>query len=188
MENFKLETRIELFKEVFSYLTQGEKEEQLFEMVACANSWDGSLEEYRTYSMDELDDFLCGLTPSDVLNAVDKDFNLNDDYFKDTIYGLESLCDYDVRELILDNSDEIIETVLSDERICSQVDWLGDDLAETIACDTFDFSAGDKVMVESCLDGSVETVIKPVFNESEDEIFYQLSDGSKYPSDELSRV
>lgn len=138
MENFKLETRIELFKEVFSYLTQGEKEEQLFEMVACANSWDGSLEEYKTYSMD--------------------------------------------------NSDEIIETVLSDDHICSQVDWLGDDLAENIANDNFDFSAGDKVMVESCSDGSVETVIKPVFNESEDEIFYQLSEGSEYPSDELSLI
>lgn len=188
MENFKLETRIELFKEVFSYLTQGEKEEQLFELVAYANSWDGSLEEYRVHSMDELDDLLYDLTPSDVLNAVDKDFNLNDNYFRGTIFGLESLSEYDVRELLLENSDEIIETVLSDDYICSQVDWLGDDLAESIANDNFDFSAGDKVMVESCSDGSVETVIKPVFNESEDEIFYQLSDGSKYPSDELSLV
>lgn len=188
MENFNLETRIELFKEVFDYLTLGEKEEQLFEMVACANSWDGSLEEYRIYSMSELDDLLYALTPSEVLNAVDKDFNLNDDYFRETIWGLESLSEYDVRKLILENSAEIIETVLSDDPIYSKVDWLGDDLAESIANDNFDFSAGDKVMVESCSDGSVETVIKPVFNESEDEIFYQLSDGSEYPSNELSLV
>lgn len=49
--------------------------------------------EDRIEDMDSLDDLLSGLTPSEVINAIDSDFSLTDDYFKDGIYGITSGCD-----------------------------------------------------------------------------------------------
>lgn len=78
--------------------------------------------EERIYSMDEIDDLLCGLKPSEVLNAVGEDFNLNDKYFKENIYGLES-SDYpeddwidkeEIAKYVDDNDDYLYCTALKE--------------------------------------------------------------------------
>ena len=68
-----------------------EADDELFiEMVNEVNSWNGAFDEARAYSMDELDEILCGLSPTEVIEALGDDFNINDDFFYDTIWGLES--------------------------------------------------------------------------------------------------
>ena len=68
--------------------------------------------------MDSLDDLLFGRTATEILNEVDRDFNVRDDYFRFTIYGMESFSDpYDVVD-VDDLADYIIkneETLYSDE-------------------------------------------------------------------------
>lgn len=71
--------------------------------------------------MDCLDDLLCGRTATEILNEVDRNFNIADDYFCFTVYGYESFNDpYEVVDVgaladyILDNeetlgSDELVE-------------------------------------------------------------------------------
>lgn len=86
---------------------------------------DRHLYEGRFYSMLDLDEVLCGKSPSEVISALSSNFNINDYYFIDTIYGLESTSDIlfkidenalaeyliehgDVAEILRDNEDEII--------------------------------------------------------------------------------
>lgn len=71
--------------------------------------------------MDYLDDCFCGMRATEILECLDRDFDVRDDYFRNTIYGIESFSDpYDVVDVdylvdyILDNeetldSDELVE-------------------------------------------------------------------------------
>lgn len=82
-------------------------DDELLQVVSEVNSWDDSLEEYRFYYMDELDEIYCGVKPTEVLEKLADDFNVNDDGFKETIYGLESCSQTDIVEDIRHNADEI---------------------------------------------------------------------------------
>ena len=83
------------------------------DIVAQANSWDGSLEELAVYSMYEFDEIIeCrDLSPTELICKVQYgDFNPNDDYF--TFDGLDNLVsyrEYEYEELIRDNIEEIVE-------------------------------------------------------------------------------
>ena len=87
-----------------------------------ANSY---MEDY-IYSMSEFDDLMCDNTPTQILESVSSDFSINDEYFRDTMYGLESgnsienlmqvdlddLAEYliengDVNDILADNEDTI---------------------------------------------------------------------------------
>lgn len=58
------------------------------------DSWNGFADGFRCYPMYELDDLFCDCKVSDFLQKVDTDnFNLSDDFFIDTIYGLQSTDD-----------------------------------------------------------------------------------------------
>ena len=64
----------------------------------------------------DIDDLLCNQKPSEVVNALHRDYNINDDYAVFTIYGLNSFSylgdenspiDYDeIVNYILDNEDD----------------------------------------------------------------------------------
>lgn len=95
-----------------------------WELVSVYNEYCEAINNYeeRIYPMDEIDDLLCGLKPSEVLNAVSDDFHLNDKYFKDSIYGLES-SDYpeddwidkeEIAEYVDDNDDYLYCTALKE--------------------------------------------------------------------------
>lgn len=81
------------------------------------------------YFMDELDDYLYGMKPLDILNRVDKDFNTRCDYFRDGIYGIESfdyvgdvmyldtLIDYIVENHFSGDDDELKKLLGDDDEI-----------------------------------------------------------------------
>jgi hypothetical protein len=57
------------------------------------DSWDGFLGDDRCYSMDEIDEILGDIKPSELLNMVSSDFDFNDDYFYFNGYGNLKSCD-----------------------------------------------------------------------------------------------
>ena len=70
--------------------------------------------------MDFLDDFFCDMGATEILEHIDRDFDVRDNYFRSTIYGYESFNDpYEVVDVgaladyILDNE----ETLSSDELV-----------------------------------------------------------------------
>ena len=63
------------------------------DMIDELDSWDGFADGYKVYSMDELDELFYDCKVSEFLSKLADGFDLNDDYFADTIYGLESIAD-----------------------------------------------------------------------------------------------
>ena len=104
-------TRAMIVEKMENYLRDNIEEAR--DIVAQANSWDGSLEELAVYSMYEFDEIIeCrDLSPTELICKVQYgDFNPNDDYF--TFDGLDNLVsykDYEYEELIRDNIPEIVE-------------------------------------------------------------------------------
>lgn len=85
--------------------------DDLIYIVRQVNSWNGSLEEYNFYDMDELDDLFCGVKLTDFLSKLAPNFNSGDDGFRDTIYGIESCSMQDVVDDIKDNVEEVAEAI-----------------------------------------------------------------------------
>ena len=72
-----------------------ESDDLYVDMVNELDSWNGYSDGFRAYNMADLDDLFCGASASNLLKAVNgNNFNLNDDYFADTIYGLESIATF----------------------------------------------------------------------------------------------
>ena len=72
--------------------------DEIFDQISDDNFWDileeldsynGCLDCDRWYSMDELDEALYGMTPTDILSEC-KDIDVYDEYFRCGIYGWES--------------------------------------------------------------------------------------------------
>ena len=57
------------------------------------DSYNGFMNDTRCYPMWELDELLGETKPSEVLRQATQDFNINDDYFYFSVYGLESTDD-----------------------------------------------------------------------------------------------
>lgn len=75
--------------------------------VDCVNeldSWNGYADGFRGYPMYELNDLFYGVSVGDFLDKLASGFNHNDEYFIDSIYGLDS-CN-DLAEHYRDNVDE----------------------------------------------------------------------------------
>lgn len=85
--------------------------DDLISIIRQVNSWNGSLEEYNFYDMDELDDLFCGVKLTDFLSKLAPNFNHGDDGFRDTIYGIESCSMQDVVDDIKDNIEEVAEAI-----------------------------------------------------------------------------
>ena len=84
-------------------------------IVCVWNEYCDSVKYYddRIYFMGDLDDLFYGCSASDLLRALDSDFSLNDDYFRETIYGLSSfdcVLDYidldDLADYIVENDED----------------------------------------------------------------------------------
>lgn len=87
-------------------------DDELIQIVSEVNSWDGSLEEYAFYDMDSLDEFFRGVKPTELLSKLADDFDINDEGYKDTMYGLESCSKDDIVEEIKNNAEEIAEQIV----------------------------------------------------------------------------
>lgn len=83
----------------------------LISIVRQVNSWNGSLEEYNFYDMDELDELFCGVKLADFLSKLAPNFNHGDEGFRDTVYGIESCSVQDVVDEIKDNIEEVAEAI-----------------------------------------------------------------------------
>ena len=101
----------EIVEKMESYLRDNVEEAR--DIVAQANSWDGSLEELAVYSMDEFDNIIgcLDLSPTELIDKVQYgDFTTNNDYFKfDSLENLVSYSEYEYEELIRENIAEIVE-------------------------------------------------------------------------------
>ena len=101
----------EIVEKMESYLRDNTEEAR--DIVAQANSWDGSLEDLAVYDMSEFDDIIeaIDLSPTELICKVQYgDFNPNDDYFAfDSLENLVSYEEYEYEELIRDNIPEIVE-------------------------------------------------------------------------------
>ena len=91
----------------------------ILQVVSEINSWDGSLEDYRFYWMDDLNELFYGVKPTEFLSKLADDFDLRADGFRDTIYGLESCDIEDVIDDIKNNIEEVAETISENiDNIC----------------------------------------------------------------------
>ena len=74
----------------------------------------GFADGFRCYDMCDLDDFYYYKKASELISDLTEDFNINDNYFYFSIYGLES-CD-DKYEFYTDHtdSDEVLDNVLNE--------------------------------------------------------------------------
>lgn len=119
-----------------------ENDDELFVgMVNELDSWNGFADGFRCYPMDELDDLFYGCSLTEFLDKLTGDFNIRDNYFVDTIYGLEST-DYvedvyrdNVRESylleeIIDESDHIYINDSDFEEIIEQIKELDEEELE----------------------------------------------------------
>lgn len=89
-----------------------EEDDVFVEAVKELSSWDGFVEE-ECFPMDELDDLYGHMNLGDFLNHITSDFNHNDNYFYETIYGLES-CD--------DEADHYRDCVTNEEVLNKLID------------------------------------------------------------------
>ena len=85
--------------------------EQLRKMVQEVNSWDGSLEEFEYYEMEQINDLFHGVEPLEILRMAHfGEFNWSDDYFTINVYGnLESISEFEFEDMLKDSHDEIVE-------------------------------------------------------------------------------
>ena len=83
----------------------------IIQLVRQVNSWDGSLEDYDFFDMDELDELYGEMKLTDFLSKLAPDFNYSYFLFRSTIYGIESCSIHDVADDIKDNIDEVVEAI-----------------------------------------------------------------------------
>lgn len=90
-----------------------DNDDLFIDMVNELDCYMGFADGFRAYSMWDLDDLFCDDKVSDFLKRIDMtSFNLNDEYFIDTIYGLQS-CD-DISTHYHDNVDtgELLDNII----------------------------------------------------------------------------
>ena len=83
------------------------------EIALEMDDWDGSLNDSRCYYMEELDEILGDMKPSEVVDKLTINFDSNDTYFYFSIYGLES-------------TDDPISIYRDEISIDDMMDWLED--------------------------------------------------------------
>ena len=102
----------------------------LISVVSDVFRWDGSLDAYNIYSMDELADLFCDVKLTDFLSKLAPNFNYSDDGFRDTIYGIESCSMREVVYDIKDNIDEVVEAITNVMEECDI--WITSSLKEKL--------------------------------------------------------
>lgn len=86
------------------------------DMVNELDSWNGYADGFRCYAMYELDELFYDCKVSEFLSKIHEGhFDLNDNYFIDTIYGLESADD--ITEVYRDNvySSDLLDSIIDNE-------------------------------------------------------------------------
>lgn len=131
----------EMIRKAISML---ENDDELFcDMVNELDSWNGFADGFRCYRMDELDELFYGCSLTDFLDKISVgNFDLNDEYFVDTIYGLETV--NDMAEHYRDNVDtgELLDEIIEN----SGHIWCYDDEFEELINDIINYSEDDEAI------------------------------------------
>lgn len=122
----------ELVKEAIEMLKNDD--ELLIDCVNELDSWNGYADSFRCWDMSELDDFYCDCKATKVLEDLTSDFNINDDYFYFSIYGLEST--NDIADLYRSNiyEEELFDSLLENYYHLNIYDSDFAELLEEIDC------------------------------------------------------
>ena len=78
----------ELYNEVVQYLKNDESLHA--EALESLDMYNGYLYDDRWYSMNDFDELMCDCSPREVAQNITNNFNINDEYFQFTAYGLKS--------------------------------------------------------------------------------------------------
>ena len=75
-------TKYEIIK---NWMMNEASDDDLIQIVNEVNSYNGHLEEYCCYEVEMLNEFFCDTKPTDLLQKLASDFDINTDYIKFTI-------------------------------------------------------------------------------------------------------
>ena len=95
-------TKEELYMQALEELKSND--ELFILMVEELDNYSNFADTFRAHPMDELDMYYAGYSATQLFNELTSDFNINDNYFYNSIYGLESTDDR--AALYRDNTDE----------------------------------------------------------------------------------
>ena len=114
-------TKYEVIK---NWIENVASDDDLIQIVNEVNSYNGNLEEYCCYEVEMLNEFFCGTKPTDLLQKLASDFDINTDYIKFSMYGVESTTLEDMVDEIKNYAEDIaeaIEDVLDDIYLPSEL-------------------------------------------------------------------
>lgn len=103
------------------------------------DSWDGFLGDDRYYPMCDFDELLGGRSPLEIAELVSgEDFNTGDDYFRFTIYGVESTSDADYSDY---SAEDVLDNAIDN---CGHLWFYDDDFKDIVEaldnrCDYYDY-------------------------------------------------
>lgn len=86
-----------------------------FETVNDINSWDGSLPHLDVMLMEDIDEYLFEMKPSELINKIyyGDNFNPNDSYWTyDSLANIVSYSEYDLEDLYESYLDDIVEAAI----------------------------------------------------------------------------
>ena len=118
-----------------------ENDDLFCEMVNELDSWNGFADGFRAFPMDELDELFGGMKLTDFLDIITTDFNPRENYFIETIWGLEStdwLPDHyrsnvdeeELLENIIENRSNLWISDNEFEELLDEIEEAGDEEAE----------------------------------------------------------
>lgn len=121
-----------LTEKIKDYLANEISDDDFNNFVELANSYKDFLCDDEYFYMYELDDLLSGKTPTEIIDMVDDNFDVNDEYFRFTIYGIES-CSGEERDYsgyIDELTDFIVNNIDNIEKYynCGITNWIISDI------------------------------------------------------------
>ena len=100
-------------KKIYTWIMEEATDIEFNELITEVNNYDGALGEYRFYYMDELDELFYGVKPTELLSKLEDNFDVRDEGFTDTIYGLESCSLEDAMDEARNNVQEVVDAVMN---------------------------------------------------------------------------
>ena len=107
-----MKLRKDLAAKIKEYLKDIADCEDVLQLVRDVNVYNGSLQGYEMYFMDEIDDIFGSLPHTKLFKLLADDFDFNADGYKDKEDGLHSCSIQDAADEIRDNAEEIAETIM----------------------------------------------------------------------------
>lgn len=102
----------DLKENVMAWLMDEASDDDVLWLVDSVNSWNGDLESFRYYRMEDMNELFYGVKPLELLDKLASDFDSTKELFKDDVFGLESCDIIDAVTDIKSSADEVVEAVI----------------------------------------------------------------------------